>query len=1573
MNVLTFGASGWCYEDIPIDESFGSTPNDVILCDFSGARSLRSRGNKRLAPFATVIVDVRSSSFPSLISSAESNNCGKQPSKKTGAFQDSQFSYGQMVAEELYNSEWWNAIIENLLSQSTKCALVETSGAVKGHLYEEEQKVLPPTTKEKSDIISFKVAFLYHQLFQSKHKTFCRRAFWWAKKRYIAMKKTKTSGVDLSEGVKGVLLNMLKAISFFPEISIDEIEHDVSSSIPKWTVQTCPLSPSQRDSYERACLFVRGSFQFAGGNTSANSYLPSAKAFLRLRRACFYSDMHELLLPSKGSNLYTKSKRCLRLSTFCGSLQDVPSSSQPDISHAKSLLEKSPKLRQLLMILCKDCGFDVPSKSYLLDAKLTRRGRKSSVGKRKKVLILASLPEVLLLISSFLSAIGIAHECLAPQNCLQAFSYPDNEETLSTSTENISSWVNCQQSIGRFEISSLDSSLSTNVLVSSPNSLSSTSLGLNASNAEVIISLDEDWSGGSDLSTFSILRKNRTNNMQKVSGRKYIKLIAEDTCEHSFLTFDKKMRGKKSVQAMPMMISSLELLRLDQHGSLIPSSRSVIGKNMLRYVGVPLQNVFSSDFIPLGALHGGPTLFLASGIDEYRASKDESDLAKYGDKVPALLNDLDEEPNYVERVGGRENANFFAHSISKIERASAMPHETSLISSIDLSDPYEMNGFEITPASSISTRRDLFSFQIQKYLTSTKVQLSQIQNINSKNGNAPKKISKPNAEKSRRKEKGSSATSSEFPPAFSQVESTKSKPEEIASSLIWYDCDNVEENQSEEITNDEGVLQESKKRRENSYVRSYMSIKRNFDGNQGCESLVYFPPLFPGLIQANHCNENDYNAFEESLLDGDMNHIISEERKRKNPPAGNSTNSKRLRGNPHTTPVPEFSMGIQSITPSQALLSSSILGKDMANELMAVSDVDFMDSATDLFDGDFLPDLNITKDEEVINDVGLDAERSDEMELEDTTKPGLDEDFGILGSGLLPSLEDSSKAAMRQIGYSNLYSYWLDPFEPLSSNEDLSLNGPSLDSIIVHVKKSTKPATGMMHRPVSSMQPPSLTFNKSNIGMIQSNGGLTKKKKKNGTTDKRNSLGPTTAFVPNSSLEPMKLGRHPPSVHTSLLSKDPRARSERNASTIFDSLGHRGAPSIRVQHQLQALLDPSRNQMVRSGLMSPNYQNSLVSSQFSIRELLPDENTGDAAKVLAKKQLSSFCHDSLVSFGVDFGPFSVGILQEASAKNRKIPVETQIGIKLPMGVKVPKSMGSFSKHIDVWTSDEDKLLHMYVVRFGFNWHVISQALTRKSRISAFLDTVTIMNPIRSARLCEERWNMIKLDPANNIEETPVNENEITKKTDELQDSEPDLVDVIIDKRHLVEAEKMATRNPSPSGNIVNRLQKLKKASLKTQHVPLTIPGYTSNMPPLQIVPSHPSHSNSVQEAIATSAGPSGIVPPRAEMWPLQFLDLTEKQHQEVEKKKKSNSTSSQMTQQQVMPRNTHPNRQSAVPNPGVPHVATHTHRQVPTNAQMSGQRQAPPAMPHVQQQVTPAPAYAKQVMPGQRPNTNTGK
>ncbi len=1559
MNILTFGAGGWYVGNVPIDSRLEWKPNDIILSDFSGARSLSSKGKRRLPPFATVIVDARATSFPSANHIDESNNNWRQRNKNNYASQEIQSSYGRMIAGELYSNEWWNTIIENLLSPSTKCGVVETSGIVTGRSYSEEQKATHGSMKEKSDIISFKVAFLFHQIFQSKHKTYCRRAFWWAKKHYIALKKSKSPEVELrGGGIKGVLLNLLEAISFLPDISVDDLEHEVCSSIPRWTVQTCPLSALQRESYECACMFVRGSFQISETNAPANSYLACAKAFLRLRRACFHSDLQDVLPYSNDYNLLTLQPKRRPSSRF----YNETSSSQPDISRAKSLLERSSKLRQLLLILSKDCGIDVPSKSYLLGTKTTRRGRKSSSGKRKKVLILASLPEVILLISSFLSAIGIAHERLELQGCLQASAYSEGETEASTLAQSISSWSQCQQSIGRFEFSPSDSS-STSVLVSSPHSLSSTSLGLNASNAEVIISLDEDWSGGSDLSTFSILKKNITRNMQKTTGRKYIKLIAEDTCEQSFLTFDKKGRGKRSVQAMPMMITSLLLTRLDQHGFITPFPRSIIGKNVLRFVGVPLQNVFSSDFIPLCALHGGPTLFFATNIEGYIDEKDESDLAKYGDKVPALLNDLDEEPMFVKRVG-KENACLFGQSMSKMERTSSMLHRAPLKSKIDIGDPYESKAPETTRFPSIVTRRDLLSIQIQKYLSFTKAQLSQLENNCSKNLSASKKMSKPNGEKPRSKEKRSNSTSSETSSPFSQAETKKSKPEVIAASLIWYDCDSFEDFENAEIMKDEGMLQENKKRRTNSYVRSYVSIHRKFDGNQGRESLVYFPPLFPGLIESNHGNESDYNAFDQSLLNRDMNQLIPDDRKRKSSSIGSSSNSKRLRGNPPINSVPDFTTGMQNINPSQAPLTSSILSKDMANDLMAVSDVDFMDGATDLFDGDFLPDLNITKDEEVINDNGNDAERSEDMELEDTIKPSLDEDFGILGSGLLPSLEDSSKAAMRQNGNSNLYSYWLDPFEPLSWNDEAPFNGPALDSVILHVKKSTKPAIGMMHRPMptSSMQPPSLPFNKPMVGIIHSNGGLTKKKKKNGSIEKRQSLGPTTAFVSNPPKEPIKIGNPPPSVHTDLMTKDPKARIER---TIFDSFGHRGGPSIRVQHQIQAMLDPSRNQMMRSGLMSPNYQNSLLSSQCSIRELLPEENTGDAAKNLSKKQLSSFCQDFLVSFGVDFGPFSVGVLQESSAKHQKISTETHIGIKLPMGVKVPKSMGSFSKTIDVWTSDEDKLLQTYVVNFGFNWHVISQALTRKSRTSACLDTMTIMNPIRSARLCKERWNLINLSAAHSSEGKSPGCSDVGK-TEENHTFSSSSEEVIIDHIHLTETYKLANLNPASSGKIVNRLQKLKKASRKTQHVPLTIPGYTSgaNMPPLQIVPSHPSHSNSVQEAIATSAGPSGIVPPRAEMWPLQFLDLTEKQHQEVEKKKSKSSSSNQVAQQPVMSRNTSQGAR-VVPNPGVPHAAPHTHRPMPPNPQ----RQAPPPpMPHVQQQIA-----QQKVIQGKRPNTKPGK
>ena len=1563
--MLTLGSNGWSYDGHSKGKGVGSMPNDVLLCELSGAKSLWANGKPRdLVPFATVVVDARCSSFPSSTCSVDPSGNGEESKKrKAGAFQENDHSYGEAVAEELYSSEWWNGIIEHLLDKHTKCAVLETSGVVEGHAYLTDQKALLPHTKEKTDILSFKVAFLYHQLFQSKRKTFGRRAFWWAKKHYIALKKESSgadkSGVDLSSGVKGILMKLMKEVSYSPDVSTEELEDIVSSTIPKWAVQTCTLSLSQRAAYDSACLFVRGAFHARGDTDliSPDAHLSSAKALLRLRRACFHSDLHESVSAARASS-FPDSKRMQAKSSshLSGSMQDGTSCSQTNISLAKSLLEKSSKLRQLLSILCKDCGFDVPAKNFLLDTKPSKRGRKSSSGKRKKVLILATLPEVLVLISSFLNATGIAHELLTPPSCITGPSHTGIQDTSPPSAESVLSWIHCQQSIGRFDDSLPDadsskSSMSVNVLVSSPNSLASTSLGLSASNAEVVISVDEDWSGGSDLLMYSILRKNRTKNMQKATGRKYIKLIAEHTCEQSFLTFDKKTRGKKSVQALPMMMTSLKYSILDHNGCLMPTSRSILGKNMLRYTGVPLRHVFCADTLPMGALFGGTNLFLAAPCadsEEYREDKDDSDLTQYADKVPVLLDDSDDEPSYIERVGGVQSAISFGRALSKIERVSSMALVISCKSSSDLGDPYDPTALG-NASSHISACRDVCSKQIQRYITLTKLRPSHTEAAGVKNGNISKSI--PEAiqmEKSIQQASSRKLYASSQDQSPLQIGSTRSKPEEIASSLIWYACNINENKKTEDNAKETEDAQESNKRRTNSYVRSYMSIKRNFDGNQGCESLVYFPPLFPGLMQTKNRNEIELNPLDQSFLNSNQ---ISLTKKRKN--LTDNQNSKKLRGAiPYSTSGLDFPMGVPSVTPSQPYPNSSLLSKDMASDLnlMAVSDLDFMDSANDLFDGDFLPDLNITSDEEVVNEVP----KSDV--IEDTTKSSLDEDFGILGPGLLPPLEDSSKAAMKYNGYSNLYSYWLDPFEPLLSTEDYSCNGPSLDSIILHVKKSTKPAVGGMHRKISGMSAPSSSSLASSAGIASSNGGFDSYKKHN-------------SFLPNSSFEPTKVDSLPSSVHAGLISKDPKRR---DISSVFDSFAHCGAPSIRVHHNLQDLLGPSGNQMVSGGVIPPNNHISLGSSHCSIRELLPDENTGDIAKSIAKAQSESFCRDSLISFGVDFGPFSVSILPEATAKVRSNSIDDRTGVRLPMGVKVPKSMSAFSKNLDVWTKVEDDLLKFYATRYSCNWHAVSQALTRKSRVSTCLDTETIMNPIRSAKQCNDRWDSIKPTTTSSVKDEATSAPVLEKENSELGAKQQDKVEpdfsqglMLIDKRHFADAKAMGAHDAQETGRIVNRMQKLKKASLKRHHVPLTIPGYTSgsNMPSLQIVPSHPSHSQSVQAAIAASAGPSGIVPPRAEMWPLQFLDLTEKQLQQVEKMKASSAVQSQVPLQQVMPvRQAHPPpRQSSVPNPGVPRAATHA---PPPRPIPSGQP-PPQMMPRTQQQV-----LQPQIQPG--PSTNPG-
>lgn len=1566
MNAVTIGPDG-CFDDEDINDKYELKCGDVILCELSLVKQLINRDRENKALFSTVIVDARCSTF----SKIESQRMSASTKRKANST-DELFPHSRTIANELFSGEWWNIIIENLLGTTTKCALLEVSGAYEGHHYSFiDHKSFFSERKEKADIRSFKVAFLFHHIFQSNKRSYGRRAFWWAKKFYKKLSaENEETWFCLSDGVKGILTQVLDIVAYPPDFGDEGSGDLVSSSIPKWNIQTCELSRSQRAAYDRTCAFVRGSVLCAGSK-EVDASLSCAKALIRLRRVCFHSDLHCVVSsPRKEDRAIIMEN--IHSQTSIGKMQNRNSSSQPNTSFARSLIEESSKLRQLLNILSKECGYDIPSKHFLLGTKPTRVGRKRSVKhRRKKVLILATLPEVLLLISSFLNAIGIAHDLLLPSGSLPGLNFLDDRSQSSQNVDCVLSWIHHQQSIAKFESTINDQDLpGVTMLVCAPSALASTSFGLSASNAEIVISVDEDWSGRSDLHIYTLLRKNRTHNMLKLTGRKYIKLVAEETCEESFLTYEKKGRGKKSIHAYPIMTSLLKNSSLDAKGRLHISPKAILGKNVIRFANVPLHVAFCSNAFPLGAISGTPPSFLSGlgkTLSNVKDDKDESDLSKIaGDKGPLLFDDLDEEPGYIETVGGQHTARMFGISLARMEALESLPLSQSIL---HINNDVLWNTSKLASTSCLPACHDLCSKQIQRYMMMSKWGNQYALDPESdelvaiyKKAKIPGESAKSKKSEKRSKPKKESSDSTQ-PNKPLQVGVASSKPEEIAASLILYSCDNVKREEALE-KDAEGSDPSLKKRRTNAFVRSYSSIKRKCDGNQGCEGLIYFPPLFPGLLQTGHYNDDALTPIELPVYNSGSNFVkppLLSQGKKRNSTSSEGKSAKKSRKNPQVVPpAPEFSMGISptQIYPSSHSQSQSQPLLPANDNDLSMVDMDFMDSTMDLFDGgDILPDLTITKDEEIDTTLQNDS-------VADTTssKPSLDEDFGLLGAGFLPPLEDSFKSATSNLGYKNSYSYWLDPFEStLLGNDpddcdDLMVScgnlnsGPRLDSVILLVKKVNNSMVNSSHRPplVGSFSLP-LAPGSRGPGP---NGYFDQKKKKKGggLNEKRVSISNLGSL---NALGPVPIG-DPSSI--ALVTKDVKPRNHANFASVIEAFAHRGFPSVLLQHNVENILGSGRNGdfdqgQTPWGIFFPQKQTSVASPQCSIRELIPNEATGDSAKKTAETQKQLFCRDTLVSSDVDFGPFSVSVFPDSTVKDKGLPSSTRFGIRLPMGVKVPKSIDIYRENKDLWSKSDDDRLKMYAKSFGFNWHTVSQALTRKSSYSACVDAATIKNQIRSAKQCKDRWKSFHVNGGD------MNEEEIQEKGNVAMDLEKsfDQRKIVVDPLVLAEAKKMGhVSSVDGPSQTLSRIRRLKKASIKKQDIKLTIPGYTGgpHMPALQIVPSHPSHSQSVQAAIANSAGPSGIVPPRAEMWPLQFLDLTEKQNQQV---RQNNASQSRAPQQPLSTsRQQQQQRQNLVSSRAPPH--TPVSRSMPPNVQGV----QPQMMPH--QQVMPMTASSQQTM-----------
>jgi hypothetical protein len=405
-------------------------------------------------------------------------------------------------------------------------------------------------TKRFDELLAMKVAFLYHpSVFFSERCSVGKRVISWAKSeamKKISIKVTArgitlahiiTSGNSASSscGYRSVLLASLKSNCDMLVEVMGVHKHQTNDSRNEylWQLRTCSLAKPQQDAYNQCHPNLGGpDDEIAGG-------------LLKLRKICLHSNLDKILetvftplscrrrdgqsdVGRHGSILVSDSRACL----------------EPRFDVARKVMKKSSKMKELLGILIHECGIDIVDKFDLKenvgDVDDNNLLMNDGPKKKSKILILATLVEAQLLTSYFLSAVGLHHEVLLFLNA------NDRASLHSSSRESERAWTWSQDILSRFNnnVARRDGHRSINILISSPGSISSHSGGIGAASADIVISIDEDWSGREAMHIKSIMSKiyrhQRRTMGELASSRstspfKFVKIVCQNTYEEIFL------------------------------------------------------------------------------------------------------------------------------------------------------------------------------------------------------------------------------------------------------------------------------------------------------------------------------------------------------------------------------------------------------------------------------------------------------------------------------------------------------------------------------------------------------------------------------------------------------------------------------------------------------------------------------------------------------------------------------------------------------------------------------------------------------------------------------------------------------------------------------------------------------------------------------------------------------------------------------------------------------------------------------------------------------------------------------
>jgi len=1482
IRVLIFGSTGGI-SNPDIDNNVAEIQSmDVILCEYASVGRMKNILKKMgVCPFS-VTVDLR-------------HFVGFCKSLREPASADS-----IDAPSEILSNRWWGDIVALVRNRTTRCLFLEYDDSDPLSLSK-----FALSQKEKISILAKRAAcMLGPEIFDSKSCSIEREVISWART------KGKNEIADKMARVQKVLHDSIYPMCFC-------LAKPIASNFDlKWELRPCKMTTEQRQEYEKCCHEVRGALSTTIGVSDSSGYHYSipivANALFRLRLRCFDSRNHAIQATTELQDeapTLNQWKHVVDLSAKNKNSRFLTNSSQPDVEKACSILNSSSKLRELVSILTSEAGYDfdldVSTKKILGVPTGTRKG-KDMKRSTMKIIIFAALPHIQNIVSTLLDSLGIQneilHKCKSFSNQL-AEQMKEYEAIARAKSQCVLSRF-CDDTNFR----------KTNIIIASPAAFSGQNDGIGIEGSDMIIALDTDWSMRDVFILDSLIKRWHTKNQLAGKEDKLMRLICADSIETKI--FEDNDVGSR-VLTWPLDIDGFYKLPISNDEASVlyrqmthssTSNCSFPAAGVLQNRGKLLQDV-------LGSSSRLPSLF---------------GFGKHASFLPRSPNKVSTDKDVAAELQ-------FLKYFLRNERNAAVENESTTI---------EMPVSTSEISSALTSRKDMPVIEsrilLEKIINSSILTLKDNPASNVLDSNTLL-----------------------LNDAQTHGESFNPKIDQNPSSLLFYKPYQEYTSDSERSS---GFNVENKaKGRYNAYAKVFSSSWNGIsvrDGNQGCEALVFFPPLFPLLEEMSKKARIQYHS--STVVPSENQGLVQ--------PSGNSESNSALKrkdrgisSNPENITHDAKRPKIQSATePNVNGHQDRVLtiGTDKIESLPAIR-IKSPDKPT-------LENGNTETDE-------VHSERRNDREI-----PMVEEDFGLLGSGAFPTSIDAASFSAHDTKAKNMYASSLNKYDhgpnlipcdaEETNNSVFNDADEAMQSILLFVKKRQRSTQAVYkHNQGLPGVVPLTIGNKANVD--ESN----KKIKKRGAHG--NSQLPPTAFtrLPSNlgtgqilQRTPHSTSRHAKGDFRHKLLASFSARQRATGLTIFDSVPYRVA-AMRVEKRVMKRLEKVMWKSALTLDVGPGLPIQLMESLYSAKD---GENDRQRVTSIVRRLKEDTSLESLVTTQlcdkkldfeksllsprcVDFGAFEVGYLATPSGMTSVPTIRLRVGVSLPMGVKVMQPTKDQEKHSS-WNTRDDKILQDAAKRFGTNWLLVAGATSgfEHAVINANLQGIENVIPsvAKSARQCRDRWKLLAqsqpslanvnhrlenifcktaslgcdLTKNNNVptekgkasiystdninilctsdtfssiveeknstaDKGDVDEEDNVKNSDVVSAKEstiPSPRSTVDKKDDTITNEHKLSHDICESGNdpasaisdviMANAVQNTKQkrrsfsaishARSRRQIFPISIPGVDVGGNASHPVPSHPSHMQSVQISVAAQWA-SG----RTEMWPLQILDLADKQ------------------------------------------------------------------------------------------------